>query len=272
MSGPQWFYATDDERHGPFDTDTLIGHLLHRNNPQKTLVWHQGLKGWSEAETLAELRSALPPPLPVKPPSREDHATPMAGSVASPIAAAKPDVNSGDSIIDQESPSPQLKYHGVGGWLALFCVGLLVLTPAVTLISLSSGLELIRYSETLPGLKAYLLFDAIAGLGLTAFSITTGIALVRVKKNAVRLAGWYLAFYFGYALFETVMPYALGVSLEWTSEMSNELARIATYVIVWAAYLKKSKRVRATYGDLTSPESMTALQTASTRSVRRFLN
>jgi hypothetical protein len=63
MSATRWFYVQDEKRMGPVDMEQIV-RLLSATLPPSTLVWHQGLAEWTEAERVPELGALLPPPLP----------------------------------------------------------------------------------------------------------------------------------------------------------------------------------------------------------------
>ena len=64
MSAAKWFYVQDDKRVGPVDVDHLVHLVVTSVLAPTTLVWHQGLAEWTEAEKVAEIVALLPPPLP----------------------------------------------------------------------------------------------------------------------------------------------------------------------------------------------------------------
>jgi len=70
MAATLWFYVRDDKRQGPVDFEHLVTMLLAGQIPHNALVWHQGLREWSEADRIPEVAEQLPPPLPqvAKPP------------------------------------------------------------------------------------------------------------------------------------------------------------------------------------------------------------
>jgi hypothetical protein len=72
MSGTRWFYVQDEKRMGPVDMEQIVRLVLTATLPPSTLVWHEGLTEWTEAERVPEIEALLPPPLPAgepRPPS-----------------------------------------------------------------------------------------------------------------------------------------------------------------------------------------------------------
>jgi uncharacterized protein DUF4388/uncharacterized protein DUF4339/tetratricopeptide repeat protein len=77
MAATLWFYVRDDKRQGPVDFEHLVTMLLAGQIPHNALVWHQGLREWSQADGIPEIAEQLPPPLPQgasppKPPAAAD--------------------------------------------------------------------------------------------------------------------------------------------------------------------------------------------------------
>ncbi|MGE3803362.1 MAG: SPFH domain-containing protein [Gemmataceae bacterium] len=62
-----FFAAIDGQQGGPFDMGTLAAKAREGKLTRSTLVWKQGMAGWTAAESVPELQSlfaAMPPPLP----------------------------------------------------------------------------------------------------------------------------------------------------------------------------------------------------------------
>jgi len=63
----QYFAAIDGKQAGPFGIDALKGHAAGGQLTRETLVWKQGMPGWTPAGQVQELEpvfGATPPPLP----------------------------------------------------------------------------------------------------------------------------------------------------------------------------------------------------------------
>jgi len=66
---PQFHVAIDGTQAGPFDISALKQHIQSGKLTRETLVWRQGMTGWTAAgqvEELTTLFGAVPPPLPPK--------------------------------------------------------------------------------------------------------------------------------------------------------------------------------------------------------------
>lgn len=62
-----YFAAIDGQQAGPFDLSALQGHVAAGKLTRDTLVWKQGMAGWTKAGEVADLASLfanVPPPLP----------------------------------------------------------------------------------------------------------------------------------------------------------------------------------------------------------------
>ncbi|MEV6346560.1 SPFH domain-containing protein [Actinoplanes sp. NPDC051851] len=62
-----WFAAIGGQQQGPFDVAALTGHATAGRLTRETLVWRNGMTGWTAAGQVAEIASvfaAVPPPLP----------------------------------------------------------------------------------------------------------------------------------------------------------------------------------------------------------------
>lgn len=142
--------------------------------------------------------------------------------------------------------------RGVKGWLLLLCVNLTILDPFANLFNLAIGTHLGRqYFDQQPALQRLMLINGVCSIGLAVFSIYAGISLWRVLPNAVAIVKKYLGSAFLYSIFSLFLPYLIGLPEEITKETgaTNILNSLITafYLYAWYQYLKRSKRVRATY-------------------------
>jgi hypothetical protein len=140
--------------------------------------------------------------------------------------------------ISPELPSVDFSgFYGVRGWLLLFCISQTIIGPVVVLAEAAK-------SKSFPTIAI--------DLGLTALSIYTGVALWRRRTNSFR----WLKAYFLVLLTFAVLGLLASIILR-RSYLERDLSinpvlggciRTVASVIIWWAYFKKSKRVRATYG------------------------
>ena len=191
--------------------------------------------------------------------------------------------------MESSNTSIETKYKGVGGWLLLFCIGLTILTPLRTAFNLTSGYKQASpYFEMFPGLLIITIIDSVLSIALIGFSIYAGIALWKIRPNAVKIAKKYLLTLLGYSILAAFLPFMvslpseanqamIGVPLDeheqiyqditsyfagqYVMELREEIAkgifRSIIYVAVWYSYLNKSQRVKATYGAGSTPEKQT---------------
>jgi hypothetical protein len=137
---------------------------------------------------------------------------------------------------------------GVGGWLALFVVTLLLLSPIASILEL-----IFTYAQVSPLLadssRLMLIFSAYSLLRISvmALGIYAAVRLIQIKPNAVRSARAYLI---AVALSGTLICVAtiLNTSPAADKETAVGVAvQSIVYAIIWSAYLERSKRVAATY-------------------------
>jgi len=148
---------------------------------------------------------------------------------------------------------------GAKGWLLLLCVNLTILDPFANLFNLAIGTHFSRpYFDQHPVLQKLILINGVCSIGLAVFSIYAGISLWKVLPDAVAIAKKYLGSAFLYSIFSLFLPYLIGLSEEIRKEIgaTNLLNSFVTtfYLYAWYQYLKRSKRVRATYPE-TGPQA-----------------
>jgi len=138
----------------------------------------------------------------------------------------------------------EAKYKGVGGWLLLFCILLTIINPIVSIglslrsVWLISGIEL-----PFSGIGFVIALDPIVAIALTLFGCSVGIKLWKVKLGAVAEAQQYLRYVFTWAVFRGVVLAKVDPGV-WHMTLGMLLG-----YLIWSTYLKKSKRVKATYGE-----------------------
>lgn len=149
------------------------------------------------------------------------------------------------------------KYKDVHGWLILFCIGLTFLNPAETAIESLYWLSVTTiYARYVFGFAVTLYITIAIHALVSLLGVIAGIFLLTIKPYAVKLAKAYFI--------ALVVYYLLSAGL---LSLSSRIAagRIAVilspwqigsfvFVVVWYAYLKKSKRVKATYFDADETE------------------
>jgi hypothetical protein len=145
-------------------------------------------------------------------------------------------------------------YKGVKGWLLLLCVSMAILTPMTGLISLMAVTnELKPYFDQDPALFKLVLISGICNICLLVYSMYAGVSLWRLSPNAVASAKRYLVVLFHYSFFSIFLPQLVGLSEKTHLEIykDNPLYNLIVMLeaCLWYFYLRKSKRVKATYGE-----------------------
>jgi hypothetical protein len=163
-----------------------------------------------------------------------------ARATVEPVEAAAP--------TRKATPADSSKLRGIGGWLLLFCIGTAILYP----------LELLAEAILRPlGLLdiGFLRPLGLLHIALTALAICTGVALWRVRPNALGLVKAYFISLVCWAGLLVIV----GLTAQQSTETSYEAMPAATQavaeggveiiaVVIWWFYFKKSKRVKATFG------------------------
>ena len=160
-----------------------------------------------------------------------------------------------------DSPTPTSK--GVGGWLILFAISLVLLNPIVALISLMRGYEDVSKSfEQYPGLMVVTWIDTLASSLLIAYSIFAGVCLLAVRPGAVQVSKFFLVANLFYSVLAAIIPFLAGLPPTANGAMLAEgiknIIRALIYFFIWNSYLKQSKRVQATYAQASKQESRLA--------------
>ena len=145
-------------------------------------------------------------------------------------------------------------YKGVRGWLLLLCVSLAILDPFAGFINIMAVTDTLKpYFEQDPALFKLVLIGGVCNICLLVYSMYAGMSLWRAAPNAVMSAKRYLVVLFHYSFFSIFLPQLVGLSektqteIYKTSPINNLIVML--YASAWYLYIRKSKRVRATYGE-----------------------
>lgn len=153
-------------------------------------------------------------------------------------------------------------YYGVGGWLLLFFIGI-VLAPFLytrnVLLHYRHSMNVFAHAAHPYSLYAFYAAETLAGFVVYGYGMFAGLQLWRIRPRAVEHAKRFLI----YLLFFRIADYVMG--LNWIALMGPEhsrttalsnfvvgktaltLFRSAIYIAVWYAYLSRSERIRVTY-------------------------
>lgn len=150
------------------------------------------------------------------------------------------------------APGKDARKSGVGGWLLVFCILNVFITPAVWIATLVFYFRVASYVE---GSGTFLVAQTATTLFVSAFSIYAGVKLWRVDPRGLSIARAYLI---TALVVSELSPMLLGLvpnpflSPEArggiAGEMSGRLLVPNLFAFcVWWFYLKKSRRVQDTY-------------------------
>jgi hypothetical protein len=128
---------------------------------------------------------------------------------------------------------------GVGGWLALLCVLLLVWRPLNLALTTAGSLG----SLTFRGLPMALV--VVAQLLVAALGVSAGLALMNRRRGAPTFSIWALGLSAGMDLFVYSTSFLPNRRLPGSTPAF--IAASLLYHGVWIAYLARSKRVRHTF-------------------------
>ena len=140
-----------------------------------------------------------------------------------------------DGVNDQAHATPS----GVGGWLALLCLLLLVWQPLSLALSTARSLG----SFAVRGLPMALV--VLAQLMVAGFGVAAGLALMGTHRGAVKFATWSLVLSAAMDLFVYATPFIPNRRLPGTTPFF--VCASLTYYAIWIAYLSRSRRVRNTF-------------------------
>lgn len=133
------------------------------------------------------------------------------------------------------------------------CISLTILDPSSIVLNLMIITNLTKpYFNKHAELLKIVLINGTCSIGLAVFSIYAGISLWKVLPNAINTAKKYLLAISLYSVFSTFIPTLVGLQAESVKGISgnnvvNSLLTIL-YASAWYFYLKKSRRVKVTYG------------------------
>jgi hypothetical protein len=145
------------------------------------------------------------------------------------------------------------RYTGIRGWLLLLCVNLTILDPAAMLLNIFVVTNVAKPQfDVHPELMRLLLINGACSICLAVFSVYAGLSLWKALPSGVRLARRYLVTACLYSLFSLALPSLAGIPAELRGQVAagnlfNSLVTIL-YLAGWYLYIRRSRRVRATYG------------------------
>ena len=156
------------------------------------------------------------------------------------------------------------KYNGIGGWLMIVILGLLINT-AMQAYGIYESISLftngaVEYLSNptsnvyIPGYGVILKFELILDV---LFLVASGYLIYLFYKKSRLFPNYYIFFlvasaiyvFIDYLIFASISyaPEAKVVIDEVLSEQGSEIARAFISALIWGSYMAKSKRVKATF-------------------------
>jgi hypothetical protein len=211
---------------GPFTEEQARSMISAGMISNDDLAWTTGASDWRPLH--AVLGSSQPPPIP--------DSTSFTSTAPTTIA-------------------PSNGPRGVGGWLVMFCVGLTILSPLLSLSQMVSnwGLALPAFSR-FPTIKSAMIWEYLGSTAILIYGFIVGCIIWSGSPKGRDIARNFLGIRLvGIVAVEIIAFLVLG---DLPSEMMKgviggavgTLFREGVYFAVWWSYFVKSKRVQNTYG------------------------
>ena len=154
------------------------------------------------------------------------------------VVLRRPGVNDVNDVNDVTG-RVDLMMSGVGGWLLVLCLLLLVGQP----INLAIGAA--RALGALPIRGLPLALVVLGQLMVAGIGVGAGLALLGRRRGAATFAKWSLLLSAGMDVFAYTTPFLPNNRLPGTTPLF--VIASLTYYAIWIAYLFRSKRVRSTF-------------------------
>jgi len=110
-----------------------------------------------------------------------------------------------------------------------------------------------RLFHLFPGFAVAFAFDICVRVLFVTVGLYAGVSLWKIRHKAVRHAQHLFLAFSGFSLFELLIPFLTGLPLRAARIMVDRMIGPAiastTIALLWYFYLRRSRRVRATYGD-----------------------
>lgn len=263
-----WCKHGEGEIHGPIDKEKLRDMVREGGLARNDRVWREGLTDWIAAAQVSGLFPSPPPPNSAKPHPLGDSLEPpenfdeqSAGSLDSRMldeVSGEPEDSGdrpGNDVSKQSHLAEESRLEGVGGWLAFFCVLLIIMTPVFTVAPMAG--EWYQWQpvlEKFPTLKTAFFSEMFFLLAIVAYGFVTGLMIWQGRDDGKQLAERYLKVRIGVVVGTDLL--IVWVLSDLPTEIFSALIDEAVITVFWEvlffafwlAYFRKSKRVAATYG------------------------
>ena len=147
------------------------------------------------------------------------------------------------------------KLRGVKGWLLFLCLCLTLFIPLITIFNLLVNYNLaVTYFRRFPDFFTFTLIDSFFSTVLMIFAIYAGIALWKIKSHSLRTIKFYFLLLLIYLIIAAFLPFRSDLSSNATTSLivliiKNTFGSLI-FILIWYLYLKRSKRVKLTYGEI----------------------
>ena len=218
MKDEWYFLDSNNEKHGPFSYEELSNKIDSNELPDDILISSTEDENWVPANQVLYSDSV----------QAEDS----------------------DATYNITTES-DMRYEKVGGWLLFFCLSLVIFTPLIGVFSLITSVDQLQSSFLPDNFMSYFTIITIIEFALIGFGMYIGIKLWQIAPYAVQNAKKYLVIVLVVQIIQIFIPYLFDFNSSIRDALLEEslkyVARTVIAVAIWLAYLRKSKRVKATY-------------------------
>jgi hypothetical protein len=145
-----------------------------------------------------------------------------------------------------ENEVKEKKLSGVGGWLLLFIISLIILNPIAQLCSVGDVPSVLsNIPEEASNLRNTIIVDNIVGSIVVLFGAYVGICLWRVKYYGVKIAKIFFVINTAYIII--IAAFYTKVIAVSNQNALQTIIRTLAYNVIWYFYLTNSERVKNTY-------------------------
>ena len=146
---------------------------------------------------------------------------------------------------------------GIGGWLLIFCIGLVILSPLYNFVRMIIDWAIISLaSEVAPSLKYPVMFENFGMAAIIIAGIVVGIIIWSGSHDGRKIAKVYLkARVVCFVAVESLTIMLVGGPTSFSTMVPSDVGAFiggivseGAYFLIWWSYFKKSKRVKNTYG------------------------
>lgn len=144
---------------------------------------------------------------------------------------------------------------GVRGFLLVFCIMLIFVTPFVGIYNLINDYQNASADfDYIPGLRLFLIVESALRGFVILFSILAGASILSLWRGAIRLTKAYLICFLcslvlGMALLFSLVEFPLDYYDLVLTKITYEITASLIYFIVCYSYINFSRRVRITFPD-----------------------